>query len=226
MDELNPSNEELSSWGLRETVEKERIKDDLLKDQEDSQKPEQEIISLFASMHDINTQESFDAYRKKFGLGNEELLVVARRSARWVELCEKRFKNKAATLFLQKKSSLDKVSYSLLFFEDEALAGEIFVRIKEAECSLDDALKQSSQGPPGLSTGRVGPVALGEMPSALAELMRVSQPGQLWPPKQIEGGWVIVRHEKLWPAVFNRYERLRLLLELGDMWITDQRKKA
>ena len=127
--------------------------------------------------------------------------------------------------FLQKKSSLDKVNYSLLFFEDEALAGEIFVRIKEVECSLDDALKQSSQGPPGLSTGRVGPVALGEMPSALAELMRVSQPGQLWPPKQIEGGWVIVRHEKLWPAVFNRYERLRLLLELGDIWITDQRKK-
>ena len=91
MDELNPSNEELSSWGLRETVEKERIKDDLLKDQENSQKTEQEIISLFASIHDINTQESFDAYRKKFGLDNEELLAVARRSARWVELCEKRF---------------------------------------------------------------------------------------------------------------------------------------
>ena len=107
MNQLNPSNEELSSWGLREIVEKERIKDDLLKDQEESEKTDQEIISLFASMNDINTQESFDVYRKKFGLGNEVLLAVARRSSRWVELCEKRFKNKAATLFLQKKSSLE-----------------------------------------------------------------------------------------------------------------------
>ena len=224
MEQLNPSNEELLSWGLREIIEKERIKDNLLKHQEESEKNDQEIISLFAAMNDINTQESFDAYRSKFGLGNDELLTVAKRSVKWLELCEKRYKNKAATLFLQKKSSLDKVNYSLLFFEDEALAGEIFVRIKESECSIDDALKQSSQGPPGLNTGRVGPVALGEMPAALAELMRVSQPGQLWPPKQIEGGWVIVRHEKLWPAVFNRYERLRLLLELGDMWISDQQK--
>ena len=226
MTELSPSNEELSSWGLKEIIEKERIKDDLLKDQADSKKTDQEIISLFASIHDINTQEAFDAYRKKFGLSNEELMKVAKRSVRWLELCEKRFKNKAATLFLQKKASLDKVNYSLLFFEDEALAGEMFVRIKESECSVDDALKQTSPSPSGLKTGRVGPVALGEMPAALAELMRVSQPGQLWPPKQIEGGWVIVRHEKLWPAVFNRYERIRILLELGDNWIVDHRQKV
>ena len=222
MKELAPTDNELIQWGLKEVIQRERVKDQLMENELETEKSDAEVINMFASMNDLNTQESFNQYCKKQGLQEEALLLTAKRSVKWFELCEKKFKHKAATLFLKKKASLDKVSYSLLFFEDEALAAEMFVRIKEGECSIDDALRQSSTGPVGLKTGRVSPVALGDMPAGLAEIMRVSQPGQLWPPKAIEGGWVIVRHEKLWPAVFNRYERIHLLLELGDNWIAEQ----
>ena len=59
---------------------------------------------------------------------------------------------------------------------------------------------------------------------ALAELLRISQPKQLWPPIKVEQGWAIVKNEKLWPAVFNKEEKTKLLIELGDNWIAEEIK--
>ena len=85
-----------------------------MENEEETEKSDTEVINMFASMNDLNTRESFNQYCKKQGLKEEALLQTAKRSVKWLELCEKKFKHKAATLFLKKKASLDKVSYSLL----------------------------------------------------------------------------------------------------------------
>ena len=51
---------------------------------------------------------------------------------------------------------------------------------------------------------------------ALAKLLQVSKPGQLWPPKRHEGWWVIVRLEKLLPASLDAALQETLLLEEGE----------
>jgi hypothetical protein len=65
---------------------------------------------------------------------------------------------------------------------------------------------------------------MGELPEALAELLRVSQPGHVWPPRRADGGWVLLRLDELQPAVFNQGHRQDLALELGDRWLQEQLK--
>lgn len=55
--------------------------------------------------------------------------------------------------------------------------------------------------------------------------MRVSQPGQLWPPTRIEDWWVIVRLEKFMPAQLDEAMRRRLLEELFLAWLQEESQK-
>ena len=70
--------------------------------------------------------------------------------------------------------------------------------------------------------GKQGPTPLGQLPEALSELLRVSKPGHIWPPRPAEGGWVLLRLDELQPAVFNQGYRRDLALELGDQWLQEQ----
>ena len=83
-------------------------------------------------------------------------------------------------------------------------------------------LAQAPQHPELGERGRFGPVALAELPEGLAQLLRVSQPGQLWPPKSINNGWVLVRLEESRPAVLDQALRRGLLLELGEGLLSQQ----
>ena len=213
-------------WGIEGSIKREIIIDRLIDEEKESETPEEELIQLYLKNNSINTQEELARWMLKENLDKSSLLARAQRHAKWITICEKKYKNQAATSFLKNKSKLDKVSYSMVWIEDEALANEVFVRIKEGECSIDDAILMSTNPPQGLAIGRVGPVKLLELPDALAELLRISQPKQVWPPIKVEKGWAIVKNEKLWPAVFNKEEKSKLLIELGEQWIAEEIKTA
>ena len=211
-------------WGIEGAIKREIIIDRLIDDEKEAEAPEEELIQLYLKNNSINTQEELARWMLKENLDKSSLLARAQRHAKWIRICEKKYKNQAATIFLKNKAKLDKVSYSMIWIEDEALANEVFVRIKEGECSIDDAILMSTNPPQGLAIGRVGPVKLLELPDALAELLRISQPKQVWPPIKVENGWAIVKNEKLWPAVFNKEEKSKLLIELGEQWIAEEIK--
>ena len=211
-------------WGIEGSIKREIIIDRLIDEEKEVELPEDELIQLYLKSNSINTQEELARWMLKQNLDKSSLLARAQRHAKWITICEKKYKNQAATIFLKNKAKLDKVSYSMIWIEDEALANEVFVRIKEGECSIDDAILMSTNPPQGLAIGRIGPVKLLELPDALAELLRISQPKQLWPPIKVEQGWAIVKNEKLWPAVFNKEEKSKLLIELGEQWIAEEIK--
>ena len=211
-------------WGIEGSIKREIIIDRLIDEEKEAEAPEDELIQLYLKNNSINTQEELARWMTTQNLDKSSLLARAQRHAKWIKVCEKKYKNQAATIFLKNKSKLDKVSYSMIWIEDEALANEVFVRIKEGECSIDDAILMSTNPPQGLAIGRIGPVKLLELPDALAELLRISQPKQLWPPIKVEKGWAIVKNEKLWPAVFNKEEKFKLLIELGEQWIAEEIK--
>jgi len=220
------SQKDFIKWGIEGLIKREIVIDRLIHDEKESDSPEDELIQSYLKSNCINTQEELSRWMLKLNLDKSSLLVRAQRHAKWIKICEKKYKNQAATIFLKNKAKLDKVSYSMIWIEDEALANEVFVRIKEGECSIDDAILLSSNPPQGLAIGRVGPLKLLELPDALAELLRISQPKQVWPPIKVENGWAIVKNEKLWPAVFNKEEKSKLLIELGEQWIAEEIKIA
>ncbi len=187
---------------------------------------EEEIIQSFLKNESIYTQEELAKWMRNQNMDKKSLLIRAVRHSKWLKVCEKKYRTQAATRFLKDKAKLDQVSYSMIWIEDEALANEVFVRIKEGECSVDEAILMSTNPPQGLKIGRVGPVELRKLPDALAELLRVSQPKQVWPPIKIESGWAIIKNEKLWPAVFNKEEKRKIILDIGEQWISEEIRKA
>ena len=228
VDISNINYEDLERWGIEGSIKRELILDELIKNEAkpNPQGKGEEIVKGYLKNKNIFTQEDLAKWMRSENLDNKSLLTRARRHSKWVKICERKFKNQAATRFLKDKAKLDQVSYSMIWIEDEALANEVFVRIKEGECSVDEAILMSTNPPQGLTIGRIGPVELRKLPDALAELLRVSQPKQVWPPIKIEDGWAIIKNEKLWPAVFNKEEKRKILLELGENWISEEIRKA
>ena len=218
--------EDLKRWGIEGAIKRELILDKLIANEDTPVLSEEEIIQSFLKNESIYTQEELAKWMRNQNMDKKSLLIRAVRHSKWSKVCEKKYRNQAATRFLKDKAKLDQVSYSMIWIEDEALANEVFVRIKEGECSVDEAILMSTNPPQGLKIGRVGPVELRKLPDALAELLRVSQPKQVWPPIKIESGWAIIKNEKLWPAVFNKEEKRKIILDIGEQWISEEIRKA
>lgn len=213
----------LQSWGLLGVIEREKARDELLATAlplTDEQKGQ--AIPSYLDAVGVKSESELKRWMLSEALDDPALQCRAERFLRWQLLCEQRFRNQTSSLFLKRKASLDLVVYSLHWVDDEALAHELFLRLKERECSFEQLFcSLSAEQNAGLPSGKHGPVALADLPPALAELMRVSQPGQVWPPREAEGGWVIVQLEELQPAVFNRGMRRDFALELGDLWLQE-----
>ena len=141
---------------------------------------------------------------------------------RWLCWCEQTFEAKLNSHYLERKNQLDKVSYSLLRVKSQHLATELHLRIKEGEASFEDIASEYSEGPERQQGGRLGPVPLSQPHPMLAKLLQVSTPGQLWPPKQLENWWIVVRLDELHCTELNAALKQQLLLELGDRHLEEQ----
>ena len=141
---------------------------------------------------------------------------------RWLCWCEQTFKAKLNSHYLERKNQLDKVSYSLLRVQSQHLATELHLRIKEGEASFEDIASEYSKGPERQQGGRLGPVPLSQPHPMLAKLLQVSTAGQLWPPKQLESWWIVVRLDELHCTELNPALKQQLLLELGDRHLEEQ----
>ncbi|MBF2046591.1 MAG: peptidylprolyl isomerase [Leptolyngbya sp. IPPAS B-1204] len=124
--------------------------------------------------------------------------------------------------FLKRKPELDSAIYSLIQVQDAEIAEELYFRIQENEQSFADVAREYSQGPEAQLNGIVGPIELGTMHPALAHLLSISQPGQLWLPTPIDNWILIVRLEQLLPAQLDIPMRQRLLHERFEAWIAEQ----
>ena len=150
-------------------------------------------------------------------LNNEQLERRSERFFVWLKTCEQRFRNQASACF-EAKSKADRAVSSLHWVNEEALAHELYIRLKEQECSFEQLFcSLPDDRDEGLPSGKHGPVALEVLPEALANILRVSTPGQVWPPRAAEGGWVILQLEELQPAVFNQDLRRQFALELESL---------
>ena len=219
--------ERLSSWGYGSLVQREEQRDLLLQGQPPlSDEQKEQAVPLFLALRQLKTQQAVQQWLQVEGLSEADLICRAERQLRWQLLCEQRFKGQASTLFLKRKSQLDRVSYSLLWIPEEGLAHELFLQLSEGERKLEQIAAEMNAAKPAIPSGQHGPVPLGEVPEVLRELLRVSAPGKLWPPKQAEGGWCIVRMEQLLPVVFNQGLKQQLVLELGEEWLQRELQPA
>ena len=213
----------LQGWGYSKLQCREQLRDQLLQGQPQlSDQQKEQAVPSFLMSRQLKTQQAVEQWLQIEGATEADLICRAERQLRWQLLCEQRFKGQASTLFLKRKSQLDRVSYSLLWIPEEGLAHELFLQLSEGERKLEQIATEMNAAKPAVPSGQHGPVPLGEVPEVLRELLRVSTPGKLWPPKEAEGGWCIVRLDQLLPVVFNQGLKQQLVLELGEEWLQSQ----
>ena len=183
---------DLARWGLLEPVRRELIRDRLMT----------AIAEPSPAVLAVLRQQSH---------ADEAALV---RRWRWQQWCQQHGTAKVASHFLARKAGLDQVSFWRLISGDSDLVSELYQQLREGESSFEQLAHQAQ-------VALIGPVQMAQLPADLAALLRISEVGVLWPPRQQpDGSWQVLRLETRFPAVLDESLRHQLLAELGEQVLT------
>ncbi|MDZ8139681.1 MAG: peptidylprolyl isomerase [Nostoc sp. DedQUE04] len=184
------------------------------------------VIEQFYQNNQLTTPEAQAKVLKHYSMSLEQLEAVAMRELRIEKFKQATWGTKLESYFLQCKSQLDKVIYSLIRTSDAEVAQELYFRIKAGEQTFADCASLYSQGQEAQTGGMLGPVPINQPHPAIAQKLTISQPGQLWPPMKLDEWFVIVRLEKLIPAQLDDAMRSTLLNHLFETWLAEEISKA
>ncbi len=217
---LKPYFKTLTSWGLLRVIEKESLIDEAIKNISLPDKEIQKSLKEnWCKKFKIDSNEKLKIWIDKNGFTIEDWEIFISRRWRWASWCQKEFSEKISSYFLERKTFLDKVTYSMLRVKDENLSYELFLRINECEESFSNAVKNFSEGNEKLNNGKIGPISLNQTHPIIARLLQSSQEGKLWAPRKIEDWWIIVKLDKFENATLNNETKQILSLELGENYL-------
>ncbi len=217
------SNQDLARAGLLEPAWRHRLMEQaVLQIEKPSAEETQQALQVFCQQIQVQDQQQLQAWLQLRGLSGAELEAMAQLPVRWRKWCEQRYAATVEHEYLRRKAEFDEVTYSLLRLRDADLAAELHQQLQEGEVSFEALASSFSEGPEKNSGGKLGPVPLATPHPALAKLLEISQEGQLWPPKQLEGWWIIVRLEKRKGAQLDEALKQRLIIEQGDDWLRNE----
>ncbi|MBO8206670.1 hypothetical protein HA149_06290 [Prochlorococcus marinus XMU1406] len=185
---------QLSKWGLLRQIKFEEIIDLNLKSIPEPNEAEiKEKIQEWCKINQIQSEKHLKEWKNRNGFNEEPWKEFISRKWKWTKWCSKKFEDKLSNYYLERKSMLDKVNYSLIRVTSKNLADELYLRIKEEESSFETIAREYSEGPEKMTSGNIGPVPLGNAHPSLAKILEVSKKGQIWPPKKLESWWVIIK---------------------------------
>ena len=176
----------------------------------------------FFQHHQIDSEQALTAWTQYYNINIEKIQALATRPLRIAKFKQATWGGQLESHFLNYKSKLDKVVYSLIRTKDPLVAQELYFRIQAKEQTFPEVAREYSQGPEAQTGGIQGPVELSVPHPALAKMLSVSKPGQLLPPTRIGEWMVIVRLEKFIPAVLDEQIRQQILNNLFETWIAQQ----
>ncbi|MGB3494740.1 MAG: peptidylprolyl isomerase [Elainellaceae cyanobacterium] len=200
--------------------------DEAIADIECSEEEKQKASEAFFQQHQLTTPEAQQAWLKHYRMTPTQLQDRTTRELRIEKFKVAKWGPKLESYFLDRKSRLDRVIYSLIRTRDLGIAQELYFRISEGEQTFGETAREYSQGPEAQTEGLIGPVELSVPHPVLGQMLSVSQPGQLCPPTRV-GEWVvIVRLERFIPAQMDDAMRQRLLNECFQEWIKEQLNRS
>lgn len=182
----------------------------------------EEACQRFFAQAQITDEQTRKTWLGRYGMTEQQLQSLATRELRVEKFKQITWGPKLESYFLSRKDQLDKVIYSLIRTRDIGIAQELYFRILEGEQSFAELARAYSQGPEAQTDGLIGPVELSVPHPTLAQLLSLSQPGQLCPPTRVGEWLVLVRLEKFIPAQLDDSMRRRLLDECFNNWLQDQ----
>ena len=184
------------------------------------------VIEQFYQKNQLTTPQAVAKALEHYSMSHQQLEAVAMRELKIEKFKIAAWGTKLESYFLQSKSQLDKVIYSLIRTSDAEVAQELYFRIKAGEQTFAECALMYSQGQEAQTGGMLGPVSISQPHPAIAQKLGISQTGQLWPPMKLDEWFVIVRLEKLIPAQLDDAMRSTLLNHLFETWLAEEISKA
>ncbi len=176
----------------------------------------------FLSRTGIKDKNSLNTWLENNGLDEKRLSILLYDQLKIEKFKEEKFALNVESSFLSQKSSLDKVLYSLIRVKTKNEAEELFLKLEEEEASFANLASQYSEGVEKDFNGVFGPMEIGKLNPDIAERLRISKKGQLWPPFLTNNWWIILRHEKSIPAKLDDNMRNFLISNLYEQWMNSK----
>ncbi|MBW4466131.1 MAG: peptidylprolyl isomerase [Pegethrix bostrychoides GSE-TBD4-15B] len=196
--------------------------DEAIQSIECSPEEAQEAAQQFYTQNQLTSDEERQTWLQRQGMTQTQLDAVATRELRLEKFKLQTWGAKLESYFLTRKDKLDKVIYSLIRTKDIGIAQELYFRILEGEQSFAELARSYSQGPEAQTDGLIGPVELSVPHPTLAQILTLSQPGQISPPTRVGDWLVLVRLERFIPAQMDESMRQRLLNECFNSWMQER----
>ena len=99
------------------------------------------------------------------------------------------------------------------------MARELYLRLVEKEADFGEIATKYSTGIENKSRGIIGPGPISKAHPQLAEVLRISKPGDIQKPIQIESNYIIVRLESLDIAQLDDFMKDKMEEELFNNWL-------
>ncbi len=171
---------------------------------------------------DAELDQCCEALAKKpqyFNVAPEQIRRIAPRQLKLQKFKLAAWGNLVEADFLNQQERYDQVLFSLIQTDNLEIIQELYFRLREGEADFAELATRYSQGPEARTNGLVGPLELHNLHQKLAQMLRISQPGQVSPPFRVDQWVVIVRLERYIPAQFDEALRQRLLDERFETWM-------
>jgi parvulin-like peptidyl-prolyl isomerase len=173
----------------------------------------------FCQQRQLTSDTEIQAWLLQYGLDQTQLERLATRRLRIDKFKQQTWGCKLESYFLKRKDDLDQIIYSIIQVKTRDIANELFFRIQEGEQSFADLARLYSQN---LTDGLVGPIEFGKLPAGLREYLHTRPVGQVQPPVTFGDSQIIVRVERVIPAVLDATMRQGLLHEQFAAWFDAQ----
>ena len=173
----------------------------------------------------IESEEQKEIWLKDKYLEQEDFFWLATKDLLIKKYCDQTFESQVESRFLERKSELDIVIYSLLRHNDPHVIHELFLRISEEESEFGEIATQYSQGVENKKRGIVGPVTIERAHPQLAELLKNSPPGKVQPPIKVNDSYLVVRVESFDQAQLDDFMREKIKEELFKVWALKETEK-
>ncbi len=179
----------------------------------------------FYQQHQLNTEQALEQWLQQQRLQREDLADLINRELRLHKFKAEKWENQLESYFCQRKSQIDQVVFSMIRVKDLDIAEEIYFRLISKESSFTALAPLYSEGMEAKTKGISGPVELGKIDPALANMLAASQPAEVLPPASISGWWVVVQLETIIAMQLDEGTRQRLTEELFNVWVNEEVQK-
>ena len=132
--------------------------------------------------------------------------------------CQEQWGHRVDSLYLQKKSELDRASCRLIRISDKDFATELYHRIKAKEVSFEDVARQYGEGPEQLQGGLIPFQPLIRMPFGIGPILERLSPGKITTPLRLRKGFCMIELLKFAPSQLDEGTSHVLLAEQLKLW--------